>query len=232
MERVNVFLGDDKKFKKACPIYQKILQEHSSNPSLSDEDRELLFSGIRRVLLSVEVVLCSSNWDSLSSLFTYLLSNQSLWTSFHVTWLKRWKALLTIVKTIDSDDSFQIATLHKTLDSLIVLWDKKKESEVEEKERVLVGNLQLYVLEILMRLLSRAVLEYQLSPVLKSCSLLVNECDYVFEGNREMYELFYKQYKMKKNKTSEHKIVRHFTEEDSRNRIHPMRLKGANPYLL
>ena len=46
---------------------------------------------------------------------------------------------------------------------------------------VLVGNLQLYVLEILMRLLSRAVLEYQLSPVLKSCSLLVNECDYVFE---------------------------------------------------
>ena len=51
-------------------------------------------------------------------------------------------------------------------------------------------------------------------------------------GNREMYELFYKQYKMKKNKTSEHKIVRHFTEEDSRNRIHPMRLKGANPYLL
>lgn len=40
--------------------------------------------------------------------------------------MKRWKALLTIVKTIDSDDSFQIATLHKTLDSLIVLWDKKK----------------------------------------------------------------------------------------------------------
>ena len=32
-----------------------------------------------------------------------------------------------IVKTIDSDDSFQIATLHRTLDSLIVLWDKKWE---------------------------------------------------------------------------------------------------------
>lgn len=42
------------------------------------------------------------------------------------TWLKRWEALLTIVKTIESDDSFQIATLHRTLDSLIVLWDKKK----------------------------------------------------------------------------------------------------------
>lgn len=42
------------------------------------------------------------------------------------TWLKRWEGLLTIVKTIESDDSFQIATLHRTLDSLIVLWDKKK----------------------------------------------------------------------------------------------------------
>ena len=42
------------------------------------------------------------------------------------SWLKRWKDLLTVVKTIDSDDSFQIATLHRTLDSLIVLWDKKK----------------------------------------------------------------------------------------------------------
>ena len=51
-------------------------------------------------------------------------------------------------------------------------------------------------------------------------------------ANQEMYELFYKQYKIKKNKTSEHRIIRHFTEEDSRNRIHPMRLKGANPYLL
>ena len=51
-------------------------------------------------------------------------------------------------------------------------------------------------------------------------------------ANQEMYELFYKQYKIKKNKTSEHRIIRHFTEEDSRNRIHPMRLKGANPFLL
>ena len=146
MERVNVFLvsidqnddvqGDDKKFKKACPIYQKILQERSTDPSLSDEDRELLFSGIRRVILSVEVLFCSSNWDSLSSLFTYLVSNPSLWTPFQMvrvrvcteekSWLKRWKDLLTVVKTIDSDDSFQIATLHRTLDSLIVLWDKKK----------------------------------------------------------------------------------------------------------
>lgn len=42
------------------------------------------------------------------------------------SWLKRWKDLLLVVKTIDSDDSFQIATLHRILDSLIVLWDKKK----------------------------------------------------------------------------------------------------------
>ena len=32
-------------------------------------------------------------------------------------------------------------------------------------------------------------------------------------ANQEMYELFYKQYKIKKNKTSEHRIIRHFTEE-------------------
>jgi len=46
---------------------------------------------------------------------------------------------------------------------------------------VLLGNLQFYVLEILMRLLSLAVLEYRLTPVLKSCSLLLNESEYMFE---------------------------------------------------
>ena len=51
-------------------------------------------------------------------------------------------------------------------------------------------------------------------------------------ANREMYEVFYKQYKEKRNKSSASKVHSHFTEEDSRNRIHPMRLKGSNPYLL
>ena len=51
-------------------------------------------------------------------------------------------------------------------------------------------------------------------------------------ANKEMYEVFYEQYKNKKNKTNESKIIRHFTEEDSKSRIHPMRLKGSNPYLL
>ena len=32
-----------------------------------------------------------------------------------------------------------------------------------------------------MRLLSLAVLEYRLTPVLKSCSLLLNESEYMFE---------------------------------------------------
>ena len=45
---------------------------------------------------------------------------------------------------------------------------------------MLLGNLQFYVLEILMRLLSLAVLEYRLTPV-KSCSLLLNESEYMFE---------------------------------------------------
>ena len=45
---------------------------------------------------------------------------------------------------------------------------------------VLLGNLQLYVMEILMRLLSLAALDYRLTPTLKSCALFVNEstrCD-------------------------------------------------------
>lgn len=32
-----------------------------------------------------------------------------------------------------------------------------------------------------MRLLSVAVLEYRLSPVMKSCSLFINQYEYVFE---------------------------------------------------
>ena len=54
----------------------------------------------------------------------------------------------------------------------------------------------------------------------------------MYRANKEMYEVFYEQYKNKKNKTNESKIICHFTEEDSKNRIHPMRLKGSNPYLL
>ena len=45
---------------------------------------------------------------------------------------------------------------------------------------VLLGNLQLYVMEILMRLLSLAALDYRLTPTLKSCALFVNEYEYVF----------------------------------------------------
>lgn len=70
-------------------------------------------------------------------------------------------------------------------------WMIDRENMVEEKESrsgneswdigVLLGNLQFYVLEILMRLLSLAVLEYRLTPVLKSCSLLLNESEYMFE---------------------------------------------------
>ena len=62
---------------------------------------------------------------------------------------------------------------------------------VEEKEirsgndssdiGVLLGNLKYYVLDINMSLLSHAVLEYRLTPVLKSCSLLLNESEYMFE---------------------------------------------------
>lgn len=54
--------------------------------------------------------------------------------------------------------------------------DRGGDSPVE----VLLGNLQLYVMEILMRLLSLAALDYRLTPTLKSCALFVNEYEYVF----------------------------------------------------
>lgn len=232
MERVNVFMGDEKKFKKASAIYKKILMENSEKPSLSDEDRTLLFSGIRRSVLSVELLFNQSNWESFSDLFSFLKEHPTLLTSFQQTWVTRWDDLLRVIRQIESDDSFAISSLHKTLDGLIVLWDKRKEESIEEEERVLLGNLQLYVMEILMRLLSLAALDYRLTPTLKSCALFVNEYEYVFAANREMYEVFYKQYKEKRNKSGASKVHSHFTEEDSRNRIHPMRLKGSNPYLL
>lgn len=92
MERVNVFMvgtaclcqfkGDEKKFKKASAIYKKILLENSEKPSLSDEDRSLLFSGIRRSVLSVELLFSKSNWESFSDLFSFLKEHPTLLTSF------------------------------------------------------------------------------------------------------------------------------------------------------
>lgn len=92
MERVNVFMvgnalfyplnGDEKKFKKASAIYKKILMENSEKPSLSDEDRTLLFSGIRRSVLSVELLFNKSNWESFSDLFSFLKEHPTLLTSF------------------------------------------------------------------------------------------------------------------------------------------------------
>ena len=46
---------------------------------------------------------------------------------------------------------------------------------------ILLGNLQVYVMEILIRLLGLAALEYRLQPVLKSCQLLANEYEFIFE---------------------------------------------------
>lgn len=40
--------------------------------------------------------------------------------------MTRWDDLLRVILQIESDDSFAISSLHKTLDGLIVLWDKRK----------------------------------------------------------------------------------------------------------
>ena len=74
--------GDEKKFKKASAIYKKILMENSEKPSLCDEDRTLLFSGIRRSVLSVELLFNKSNWESFSELFSFLKEHPTLLTSF------------------------------------------------------------------------------------------------------------------------------------------------------
>ena len=104
------------------------------------------------------------------------------------------------------------------------------------------GNLQIYVIEILIRLLSLAVMEYRLTPVFKSIRLLINEHDSIFEydihffspssENKSFYETLYSQYCDKKMKKNEKRVVCHFTEQDSKNHVHPMRLQGSNPYLI
>ena len=53
-----------------------------------------------------------------------------------------------------------------------------------------------------------------------------------YRENKELYNGLYSQYKDKKMKKNEKKIIHHFTEQDSKNQLHPMRLQGSNPYLL
>ena len=103
--------------------------------------------------------------------------------------------------------------------------------------------MQIYIIEILLRLLSSAVLDYRLNPMFQSMNLLINKHDCIFEliglksyvinrENKELYNGLYTQYKDKKMKKNEKKIIHHFTEQDSKNQLHPMRLQGSNPYLL
>ena len=54
----------------------------------------------------------------------------------------------------------------------------------------------------------------------------------ITSANKEMSEEVLKKYREKKNKKNEKRIIAHFTEEGSRNRVHPMRLTKSNPYLL
>ena len=106
---------------KASSIYKKILQEHSSKPSHTTEDKELLFSGIRTVVLSVEVLLNCSTWEVLTELFNFLLHQPALFTDFHMVgvvyelvvgwvttrpglnagktfclWLRRWRVMILL----------------------------------------------------------------------------------------------------------------------------------------
>ena len=54
----------------------------------------------------------------------------------------------------------------------------------------------------------------------------------IYRENKVLYNGLYSQYKDKKMKKNEKKIIHHFTEQDSKNQLHPMRLQGSNPYLL
>lgn len=45
---------------------------------------------------------------------------------------------------------------------------------------MLIGNLQIYVIEILTQLLAMATLEYRISPVFQSMTLFIKESDFIF----------------------------------------------------
>ena len=44
-----------------------------------------------------------------------------------------------------------------------------------------MGNLQIYVIELLRKLLSMATLEYRISPVFQSMAIFVRESDFIFK---------------------------------------------------
>lgn len=87
MQRVNKFLvevlsgidfqGDEKKFVKAVPIYEKIITQKAKE-TLTEEEKIALFSGVKIAATSISVMLEKSNWDSFSKLLKTCLSNSSL----------------------------------------------------------------------------------------------------------------------------------------------------------
>lgn len=145
MQRVNKFLveasvrfdfqGDEKKFVKAVPIYEKIINQKAKE-SLNEEDKVALFSGVKVAATSISVMLEKSNWDPFSKLLKTCLSNSSLFLESQIVWysllhtsqnwIKKWEVLLSIITSMNSDDSFVIAGMHKKIDSIISSWSQVK----------------------------------------------------------------------------------------------------------
>lgn len=93
MQRVNKFLvetslsfkfqGDKKKFVKAVPIYEKIINQEAKN-KLTEEDKVALFSGVKIAATSIAVMMEKSNWDSFAKLLKTCLSCSSLFLDFQI----------------------------------------------------------------------------------------------------------------------------------------------------
>ena len=146
MQRVNKFLvevlsgidfqGDEKKFVKAVPIYEKIITQKAKE-TLTEEEKIALFSGVKIAATSISVMLEKSNWDSFSKLLKTCLSNSSLFLESQIVrfslfyerqnWIKKWEVLLSVITSMNSDDSFVISGMHKKIDSIISSWSQVKQ---------------------------------------------------------------------------------------------------------
>lgn len=70
--------GKEKKFDRAANIYKGMLEKEKSNASLTEEDKMHLFSGIRTVVMSVDVMFSSACKEPLAQLFAVVNENRSL----------------------------------------------------------------------------------------------------------------------------------------------------------
>lgn len=115
-----------------CSLYEKLIDEAKKDPSLTDADKLAIFGGIKSVVMTCEILFTSSLHESLKHLFAELESSESLFTELEMVsrcpsyyiqrWIKTWSSLLFIISSLDSDDAFVVAKIHKEIDKTIQSW--------------------------------------------------------------------------------------------------------------